>query len=545
MATTRSRRSAPPRPAPAKYLTGIPGFDQVAHGGLLRGRSTLLLGGPGSGKTVFALQTLAYGARVLGEPGILVSCEEDPAHLVANAASFGWDLPALQRRSVYVLDARPSTDLIRAGEFDLLGMLAAIELKAKRLGARRIVFDSLDIILALLPDPLSVRREVQRLHRWLSERDFSALITAKTRDGGFDLPDSVSGGFLQFMVDCVIELGQRMDRGVALRNLRILKYRSSTFAENEAPFVIGAHGLEVAGERTWPAPSSSDERVSSGVARLDAMLRGGYFRGASILITGAPGTAKSTLAGAFAEAACARGERTLFLSYDSAASEVIKDLLSVNVRLRRFVRRGILSVFGVHGSEGSAEVQFERIRKMVRHQNVRCVVIDPVSALGKQNRGGASVSVVERLIQWAKSQGVTLLSTSFTLSANPELTGTPVQISTIADTWLHLSYGARGGERNRTLTIIKSRGTAHSNQVRELLLSDAGVTLADVYVAGGDVLMGTARWEQEEVARAEEARSDATRHGLEHDKALRAEKQQGTRERRQADPGSTRRPHGR
>lgn len=543
-----SKSRTRPRPAPrgpAKYLTGIPGLDDVTHGGLLRGRSTLVLGGPGSGKTVFALQTLAHGARELGEPGIFVSCEEDPAHLIANAASFGWGLPALLRRSLFVLDARPSTDLIRAGEFDLLGMLSAIEAKARRMRARRIVFDSLDIILALLPDPLSVRREIQRLHRWLADREFTALITAKVANADFDLPDSIGGGFLQFVVDCVIELGQRMDHGISQRSIRILKYRSSTFAEDETPFVIGAHGFEVAGDRAWPAPGISSERVSSGITRLDTMLDGGYFRGSSVLITGAPGTAKSTLAGAFAEAACARGERTLFLSYDSAATEVIKDLTSVHIRLQPFVRRGLLNVVGVHGSNGSAEVQFERIRAMVRDHHVRCLVIDPISALGKQNRGGASVSVVERLIQWAKAHGVTLVSTSFTLSTNPDVAGTPVQISTIADCWLHLSYGAQGGERNRTLTIIKSRGTAHSNQVRELLLSDAGVTLADVYAAGGAVLLGTARWEREEAIRAVEARESAVRRALEEAQAQRTEKRSGTRKHRQADPGTARRrsPH--
>jgi circadian clock protein KaiC len=233
------------------------------------------------------------------------------------------------------------------------------------------------------------------------------------------------------------------------------------------------------------------------------MLEGGYFRGAGILITGSPGTAKTTLSGAFTQAACLRGESTLFVSFDSEPAEIVRNLVSVNIRLQRFVTRGLLRLFTARSGESSAEVHFMRIRAMARLHKVRNLVIDPVSALSKQGNELTAHSVLERLVDWVKSEGITLVCTSLLDSATPEMESTRLQISTIADTWLHMSYLIRAGERNRALTIVKSRGTAHSNQVRELILHHTGLTLTDVYTAGGEVLMGTMRWEKEQAVEAE------------------------------------------
>ena len=505
----RSVRSALVK-TPAKAPTGIPGFDEITGGGLPRGRTTLLVGGPGSGKTILALQFLVHGAQDCKEPGIFVAFEETSKRIAANAESFGWKLAELRRHKLFFMDAQPTPDLVQSGNFDLSGMLAALGAQAKDMGARRIVFDALDIVLALLPDGAAKRREVYRLHAWLLAHGLTGLITAKA---GGDEASSISQqpfGFMQFMVDCAVILTHSVVMGVSQRNLRVQKYRGSSFDENESPFLIGASGLDVASAPTLARVHAkvSTERVSSGVKRLDTMLGGGYYRGAGVLITGFPGTAKTTLSGTFAEAACQRGERTLFVSFDSDSNEVIRDLASVGIRLDRHVKSGRLRMASARTITGSAETYLVRIKTLAYEHKARCLVIDPVSTWSRSGSDLSAHSVAERLIDWSKAEGITLLCTSLLdeMSSQTE-GGSPLQISTLADTWIHLNYLVQAGERNRGLAIIKSRGTAHSNQVRELILSDAGVTLTDTYTAGGEVLMGTLRWEKE---RAERAATEVT-----------------------------------
>ncbi len=488
----------------AKAQTGIEGFDAITHGGLPQGRTTLLIGGPGSGKTLFALSFLVHGATECNEPGIFVAFEEAPERMVANAAAFGWNLPELQRKKLFFLDAQPAPEMVQSGNFDLSGMLAALDAQIAEMGARRIVFDAMDIVLDLLTDPAAKRREVYRLHAWLLARELTGLITSKAGTEEVIASGQAPISFMQFMVDCAVVLNHRVSLGVSQRNLRVLKYRGSAFDENESPFVIGQGGFDVALPRTTGNMSIAitHERVSSGVKRLDAMLGGGYYRGASILITGFPGTAKTTLSGAFAEAACRRGERTLFFSFDSDGKEVIRNLSSVGIRLERHAKSGLLRVISARTISGSAETLLVRIKTLAQEHNARCVVIDPVSTLAKVGNELTAHGVAERLIDWSKAAGTTLLCTSLLDELNGQADGgTPLQISTIADTWIHLNYLVQAGERNRGLSIIKSRGTPHSNQVRELILSDKGVTLADIYTAGGEVLMGTLRWEKESAER--------------------------------------------
>lgn len=465
-------------------------------------------GGPGSGKTLLALQTLVHGAREANEPGIFVAFEESADRIKSNAKKFGWDLTGLQRRKLFFLDAQPAPDLVQSGSFDLSGMLAALDAKINTLKAKRIVFDALDIVLTMLDDPKAIRQEVYRLHEWLMAREMTALITFKSGQTQLN--------FMPFMVDCAVILNHVVVEGVSQRNLRVVKYRGSAFSEDESPFLIGSEGLEVAGARGLgqvgrvEAPVSS-ERVSSGVERLDTMLGGGYYRGASVLITGFPGTAKSTLSGAFAEAAGLRGERTLLISFDSDGEEVIRNLASVNIRLERFVKKGLLRLVSARGSTGSAEIHLMEIKKLAQEHQASCLVIDPVSALAKLGNEGTAHEVAERLINWTKSEGITSVCTSLLDESGPQVEGTPLQVSTIADTWIHLNYLVLAGERNRGLSIVKSRGTSHSNQVRELVLSDTGVTLADAYTAGGEVLMGTLRWEKERAVGAAREENEVSR----------------------------------
>jgi circadian clock protein KaiC len=486
-----------------KSLTGIMGFDQMTGGGVPRGRTTLVMGGPGSGKTIFGLQFLAEGVNV-GEPGIFVAFEESVDRIVANADGFGWGLQQLGSEDVFFLDAQPTPDLVQSGDFDLGGLIATLDAKATAMDARRIVFDALDMVLALLPDAAAKRREVYRLHEWLLTRGLTGIITAKADADHAAMVTSGPFGFMQFMVDCAVTLNHSVVLGVSQRDLRVLKFRGSPFDENESPFLIGSTGIEVAVARTLGRKDAevTNERVSSGVARLDTMLGGGYYRGASILITGFPGTAKTTLSGAFAEAACLRGERTMFVSFDSDGSEVVRNLSSVGIRLDRFVKSGLLQMVSARTITGSAETYLVRIKSLARQHDARCLVIDPVSTLSKSGNEQTAHNVAERLIDWSKAEGITLVCTSLLDEmASQQEGGSPLQISTLADTWIHLNYLVQAGERNRGMSIIKSRGTAHSNQVRELILSDDGVTLADIFTAGGEVLMGTMRWEKESAER--------------------------------------------
>jgi len=493
-----------------KAATGLAGFDEITGGGLPRGRTTLLSGGPGSGKTIFATEFLVHGARNLAEPGIFVAFEESPDRIVSNFAAFDWDLARLRNTSLFFLDAQPAPDLIQSGEFDLGGMLASIEAQSTLIGARRIVFDALDIVLALIKDPTARRQEVYRLHHWLLKQNLTAIITAKAGGDETSTLGSPPFGFMSFMVDCAVVLNHRVSQGVSQRNLRIQKFRGSAFDEDEAPFVVGERGFDVAIARTLGgvdmAPSS--ERVSSGVGRLDTMLGGGFYRGACILATGMPGTAKTTLSGAFAEAACRRGENTLFVSFDSDGAEVVRNLQSVGIHLGRFETEGRLRMVSARTITGSAETLMVRIKTLAKDHAARCLVIDPVSAFSSSGNELTARNVAERLVDWAKSQGITIFCTSLVDDVNPFRSGTPLQISNLADTWIHLNYLVQAGERNRGMSIVKSRGTAHSNQMRELILSDEGVTLADIYTAGGEVLMGTLRWEKESAARMAEDIAD-------------------------------------
>jgi len=490
-------------PALAKAAAGIAGFDDITDGGLPRGRCTVLAGGPGSGKTIFALQFLVHGAQgtqATAEPGIFVAFEESAERVQLNAGSFGWDLAGLSPKRLLFIDARPPPEQLQAGDFDLGGLLAGLTAQLRVTKARRIVFDALDIVLAMLPDLAAQRREIHRLHEWLLAQQLTAIITAKS------VGDEAANGsapllsLMQFMVDCTVLLQHRVALGVSQRNLRVQKYRGSGFDENEAPFLISRHGFEVplARVRGLVPSAPSSERLSSGVARLDTMLGGGYFRGASVLVTGFSGTAKTTLAGAFAEAACLRGDRTLFVSFDADCSEVRRNLASGGLRVRRFARSGRLQMASARSITGSAETYLARLKLLATEHRSRCLVIDPVSTWAKSGEDLTAHSVADRLMDWAKGEGITLLCTSLLdeMSSRPE-DGSPLQISTLADTWIHLSYLVQAGERNRGLSIIKSRGTAHSNQVRELILSSTGVTLADTYSADGAVLMGTMRWEKE------------------------------------------------
>ena len=492
--TAAATRSRAPARHPSKLPTGIEGFDAMSGGGLPRHRTSLLIGGPGAGKTVFALQCLVNGARQQ-TPGIFVAFEESPAQLIANGSSFDWGLASLPARQLFFFDAHLSPTLVKAGEFDLTAMLAMLAAKKKEIGAEWIVFDGIDVLLTVLQDPAAEMREIYRLRDWLAENGLTAILTAKL-DG--QSAQAARYGFLQFMVDCVVRLERRQEDRIAAQSIQITKYRGSGYAASEYPMSFGKSGVAVdAAVAMELRHEASSERITAGFERLDAMLGGGVFRGSSTLITGAPGTSKTTLSGKFAEAACRRGERTLFVSYDEAADQIVRNLSSVGIELKAHLKSGLLRMYSARTEAIGAEEQLSKLASLIREHRPQCMVIDPLTAIAKAGSPGAARTVATRLINLVKEAGISLFVTALSDAEDTRAESTALEISTIADTWIHLSYLVLGGERNRALTVVKSRGTAHSNQVRELILGKSGPTLADVYSAGGDVLMGTRRWEKE------------------------------------------------
>lgn len=479
----------------SKLVTGIRGFDQLSRGGLPRNRTSLVMGGPGTGKTVFALQTLVNGAREHKQPGIFVAFEEAPSEIFANAAAFGWPLSSLARSGVFFLDARLSPEVVQSGEFELTGMLAVLEAKRQQLGAAWIVLDGIDVLLALLRNPGAEMREIYRVRDWLARNGLTAIVTAKL-DGGSS--HAMNYGFMQFMVDCVIRVDRRLEQGVPVRRLEITKYRGSDFSAGEFPLSFGSHGMEVAAPALLNIQrEASTERVSTGFGALDSMLGGGLFRGSCTLLTGAPGTSKTTLAGQFAASACRRGERTLFVSFDEGGERIRRNLTSVGIDLAPHVRSGLLRMYSSPTHASDPEENLIRIAALLLDHRPRSMVIDPLSAIARTGALSTARAAGNRLLCQVRDNNITAFITALVDGDDPQLEATELQISTIADTWIHLSYLVRGGERNRALSIVKSRGTAHSNQVRELVLSSKGPGLADVYSAGGEVLMGTLRWEKE------------------------------------------------
>jgi len=464
-----------------KISSGIDGFDDITAGGLPLRRTTLLMGGPGCGKTVLALQILVGSALRAGTPGIFVAFEENAQRVAGNAETFGWDMRELQKTRIHFIDARMSSDAVKTGAFDLTGLLAGLEAKATEMGAKVIVFDAIDVLLGLLDDPAAECHELYRLHDWLMRHELTGILTTKIEG---DQPGTAQRyGFMPFMADCVVLLSQHVTDRVTVRAIRVLKYRGSAHVLNEVPFVIGPAGVEVGSSNgVHPEPQPFNERISTGIEQLDTMLSGGLYRGTNMLITGSSGTGKTTLAGAFIEAACRRGERALFISFDENAKDIVRDLGTVNLDLAPPLASGLLRMESVRTEASSSEEHFMRIKRIIAEHEPRCVVIDPLSALARVGGGLAARAAAERLIYLCRNAGITVLFTSLLEGSDPHLETTTMHVSTLSDSWLQLSYALEDGERNRTVSIIKSRGSKHSNQQRELIFDETGLTLGDPLV---------------------------------------------------------------
>ncbi len=479
----------------SKISTGIEGFDDITEGGLPSRCTTLLMGGPGCGKTVVALQILVSAAEEQGTPGIFVAFEENARRVSANGQTFGWNMVALEEKNLYFLDARVRSEVVKAGAFDLTGLLAGLEAKAHAMGARIIVFDAVDVLLSLLDDPAAECRELYRIHDWLMRHKLTGIITTKIDDNA---PATAQRyGFMPFMADCAVLLTQRVTDRVAARAMRVLKYRGSPHTLNEVPFMIGPTGVEVGSSNgVHPEPQPFDERLSIGVERLDEMLGGGFYRGTNALITGSSGSGKTTLAGAFIHAACERDERAMLISFDENSRDIVRDLATMEIDLAPHLASGLLRMESIRTEAGSSEEHFMRIKRITAEHEPRCLVIDPLSALARVGGGIAARAVAERLIYHCRNAGITVLFTSLLEGSDPQLETTNLHVSTIADSWIQLSYELLDGERNRALSIVKLRGSKHSTQLRELVFSADGITITDPCTAGG----GTMRKEQESAA---------------------------------------------
>ncbi|MEX0695722.1 MAG: circadian clock protein KaiC [Rhodospirillales bacterium] len=491
-----------------KLETGITGFDAVTNGGLPLGGIALIEGAPGAGKTVFSTQFLVNGAEKYGTPGIFVSFEESESEILEHAAAFDWGIGELHESGQFrIVQAQFDNDTVRSGNFDLQALLSIVAEQARRSGANRIVFDGLEVLLGLLENDSLERLEFYRLKSWVKEHDFACILTAHRLEGG-DEPASRLMKFLPYMSDCIVHLRHYLVDQVAVRTLQVSKYRGTAHRSSVYPFLIGSKGVTVmqGAQLNMVGSTVSSGTVSSGVERLDAVLGGGYRRGSGILVAGEPGTAKTTLAALFTDAACRRNEKVLFVSFDEPAAQIVRNLQSIGLDLQSHIDSGLLKIRSFRVGYYSVEEYLIELEEEIERSKPDCMVVDPVSAIEKSSGRVFAIDPATRVIDFTRSRGITLFLTSLLAGHGENQEHTSAHISTIADTWVQLSYQVRGGERNRALSIVKSRGMAHSNQVRELIIEGASVRLADVYTSGGDVLMGTARLEKEQEIEQRDAR---------------------------------------
>ena len=455
-----------------KLATGMASLDHLLDGGLPQGRTTLVVGAPGAGKTVFALQILANAAR-RGVPSVFVTFEEGEDEILVNAASFTWDPSDLVGDGLTFVDGRVTIEAMVTGSFELDGLISGLAAMGDSGAAQCVVLDGLDQILANLPDVSRRRAELYRLLNVLSERRMTTLVTAKGDDEG--LIASADDSFMQFAAHAVIALRRRTATGAMVRTLQVLKYRGSSFTGSEVPYIIDDQGITAAlVGRSNLDHHLTRERVATGVPDLDRVLEGGYLRGSTTMLSGAPGTAKTTLAASFALAAAARGETVLFVAFDESFEQVVLDMHSLGLALdREDVRAHVhglsLSALGV-----TAEEHYIHIRRLVATLNPDVLVIDPVSALFKGYDSPRAHGVAERLVDMVKATGITTVLTSL---VDPDNAVTTSSVSTLADTWIALNYVLNGNVRGRSLSVVKARGTQHSHEVFALELGRDGVSV--------------------------------------------------------------------
>ena len=497
--------------APAKGLakapTGIAGLDEITGGGLPKGRPTLVCGTAGSGKTILALEFLIRGASQYGEPGVFMAFEETAEDLDANVRSLGFDLQQLVAKRQLSIDhvSVQRSEIEETGEYNLDGLFIRLAQAIEEVKAKRVVLDTIETLFSGLSNVAILRAELRRLFGWLKERRLTAVITGERGDGQL-----TRQGLEEYVSDCVILLDQRVSDQIATRRMRIVKYRGSSHGTNEYPFLIDEEGISVLPITSlaldYPV---SNQLLSTGIPALDAALGGkGVYRGSSVLLSGPAGTGKTSIALQFARAACQRGERCLLIALEESEAQIVRNARSIGLDLEPFLRSGLLHVQAARPTSQGLEMHLVSIHKAVRQLRPKLVIMDPVSNLAPDRMRETNAMLV-RLFDFLKMEGITGVYTNLT-EPDGSLEQTQVGVSSLIDTWILLRQVEVNGERNRTLFVLKSRGMNHSNQVREYRLTDEGIVLLEPYLAGNDVLTGSARLAQEardregEVTRLEE-----------------------------------------
>ncbi|MGY3450361.1 circadian clock protein KaiC [Bradyrhizobium sp. USDA 4353] len=499
--SVRPRIVARDLPVIAKSPTGIDGLDEVTFGGLPQGRPTLLCGAAGCGKTLFAMTFLYNGAVAYDEPGVFIAFEEQPEDLIKNVGSLSYDVERLIEQKKILVDHihLDRNEIEEAGDYDLDGLFIRIGFAIDSIGAKRVVIDTIETLFGGLDNQAVLRSELRRLFEWLKSKGVTAIITGERGDGTL-----TRYGLEEYVADCVILLDNRVHDQLSTRRLRVVKYRGTAHGTNEYPFIIDQEGITV-----MPITSSglshdvSTERVSTGIADLDGMLEGhGYYKGSSILISGMAGAGKSTVSAHFANSICASGQRCIYFALEESPQQIVRNMRSVGLDLQQWVDRGLLRFSARRPNLYGLETHLAAMHREVKEFDPAAVVVDPISSLMGAGLAGDVHSMTLRLIDFLKSRGVTALFTNLG-AGSAETATTEMQISSLTDTWLLLYNRESNGEHNRQLYLLKSRGMAHSNQVREFLMSGDGISLREVYVGPEGVLTGSARVAQEVRDRAD------------------------------------------
>lgn len=478
-----------------KSRSGIHGLDEISRGGLPKGRTTILCGGAGCGKTMIGLEFIVRGAIEFGEPGVVVAFEETPEDMAKNVASLGFDLNHLVQTKKLFMDhiyIEPA-EIEETGEYDLEGLFIRLDHAVKSIGAKRVMLDTLEALFSGFGNAAILRAEIRRLFRWLKDRGLTTVVTAERGEGTL-----TRHGLEEYVSDCVILLDHRITDEISTRRMRIVKYRGAGHVADEVPFLIDENGLSVLPISSMELQHKvSSERVATGIADLDNMLEGqGYFRGSSVLVSGTAGSGKTTIASAFAQASCRRGEKCLYVGFEESADQVARNVRSVGVDLKTWTAKGLLLHEAWRPTQYGVEMHLLRIHQLVEKLQPASVVIDPITSLVSGGSHQQAQSMLVRLIDFLKMRGITALFTSLT-RGGAALEFTELGVSSLIDTWILLRDIELNGERNRGVYVLKSRGMAHSNQLREFVLSAEGVRLLPTYVGAGGVLTGSSRVAQE------------------------------------------------
>jgi len=498
-----------------KAPTGIDGFDEITNGGLPKGRPSLVCGSAGCGKTLFSMEFLVRGATEFGEPGVFVAFEETEQDLHKNVASLGFDLADLEQQDLLRVDHIhvERSEIEETGEYDLEGLFIRLGFAIDSIGAKRVVLDTIETLFSGLSNPAILRSELRRLFYWLKEKGVTAVITGERGEGQL-----TRQGLEEYVSDCVILLDHRVIDQVSTRRLRVVKYRGSVHGTNEYPFLIDRDGFSVLPVTTMGLHhGTSNERVSSGVASLDEMLGGeGYFRGSSVLLSGTAGTGKSSLSAHFADATCRRGERCLYFAFEESQAQIVRNMRSIGLDLQPWIDQGLLTIIANRPMHYGLEMHLATMQRLILKSNPSAVIIDPVTNLNAVGSEGDVNAMLVRLVDLLKNKGITGLFVSLNTGGSYH-ESTEIGMSSLMDTWLLVRDIELGGERNRGMYVLKSRGMNHSNQIREFLITSKGIQLQDVYLGPEGVLTGSMRLAQQERERDAQAQA---REELERRRAL-------------------------